>query len=679
MSLDLHTFPLDLPGKSSIFPLGPPSPFPLEMALRRGHKNHGVIQMSDKDESSKHEFKAEVRQLLDILVHSLYTNREVFLRELISNASDANDKLRFEMNRGTKVVDPGVDPEIRITFDEDLKRLTITDTGVGMTREELVENIGTIAKSGSAAFLEAASEGEEKVDNIIGRFGVGFYSVFMVAKEVVIKSRSYREEEEPVIWRSDGLGTYEIDRLDGEVKRGTSIEVRLRDEAKEFVELFRIKEAVRKHSSFISFPIIVGDERVNTIPALWREPKFSIEDEQYNEFYKFLTRDFDEPLDRLHIAVDAPVQFNALLFVPKVGLDLFGYQKERPGLDLYIRRVLIQRGNKDLIPEYLGFVRGVVDSEDLPLNISRETLQENRMLRKITSSITKQILTMLEKKADTNPDGYAELWKTHGKIFKLGFSDFPNRERYSNLLRFNSSTCDDSEGLVSLKDYVERFEPEQKTIYYVSGTSREAIEGNPHLEIFRSKGLEVLYLLDPLDEFALENLRTFEDHELQPIEHVDPASLDGFESSAEEKKAEPLTDAEEGEFEKLVARVKEILGDKVSKVKISARLTESPCCLVSPDGAMTSSMERILKIASQDSSVPAKNMEINRDHPLWRNLLEIHRKDSADDYLEAAVNQLFESALLLEGYLQDPHAMVERMQNLLNQSSDWYLKVKASQ
>ncbi len=632
--------------------------------------------MSDKPETSTHEFKAEVRQVLDILARSLYTNREIFLRELISNASDALDRLRFEMNRGTKVADPELDLEIRIELDPERKVLTITDTGVGMTRDEVIEDIGTIARSGSNLFLQAASEGEDKLDTLIGKFGVGFYSVFMVADEVVVRTRSYRKDEAPVLWRSDGSGTYEIGPLEGEIKRGTSVEVRLRDDAKEFSELFRVKEVIRKHSGFISHPIIVGDERINTIPALWREPKFNIKDEQYAEFYKFLTHDFEEPFDTLHISVDAPVQFNALLFIPKHGLDLHGFQQERPGLDLYIRRVLIQRGNKDLVPEYLGFLRGVVDSEDLPLNISRETLQENRNLRKITSSITKQVLTHLSRLAETNPDRYAELWKTHGKIFKLGFNDFPNREKYTKLLRFNSSHCKDASELTSLDEYIDRAKPDQEEIYYAAGTTREGLAMSPHLDLFKSKGLEVLYLLEPIDEFALETIRTYRDFELKAAEHVDPASLEKFVSEERHEEKPPLSEGEQEQFDKLVEKVKAILGERVKEVKVSGRLTESPCCLVNPDGTMTSSMQRIMQIVSHDESVPPKILEVNRDHPLWRNLLKVHQKDPDDAYLKTAVEQLFDSCLLTEGYLRDPHQMVERMQDLLNRSSGWYLAVK---
>lgn len=632
--------------------------------------------MAETMETSKHEFKAEVRQLLDILARSLYTNKEIFLRELISNASDALDKLRFEVNRGTEVVDDNLELEIRINFDKDAGILRVSDTGIGMTREELMDDIGTIARSGSASFIEAA-EDKDTLDGIIGKFGVGFYSVFMVAKKVVIQTRSWKADATPIRWESDGTGSFEIGPASTpDLRRGTTVELHLLDDDKEYCEDWRLKDIIKRHSSFISFPIFVKDERINTIPALWREPKFNIKAEQYEDFYKFLTFDSGAPFETIHVSVDAPVQYNALLFIPPTGLDLLGLQKERPGLDLYIRRVLIQRGNKDLIPEYLGFVRGVVDSEDLPLNISRETLQENRNLIKITSNVTKQILTHLEKLAKNDGSRYEEFWKTHGKIFKLGYTDFPNQEKYASLLRFNSSHCDNAEELVSLDDYIERAKEEQKTIYFATGASRAAFGVNPHMEIFRSKGLEVLYLLDPLDEFALEALRKYKDYELKSIEHADAGELAKFDDVEEEKSLPDLEGDEAEAFDDLQKRIKKILGEKITDVRVSTRLRESPCRLVSPDGAMSSSMQRMLQIAGQDSSVPAKVFEINKDHPLIRNLVKVYGSNPDDEYLRAVVEQLFESSLMLEGYLNDPHSMVDRIQKLLNQSSDWYLAVK---
>lgn len=631
--------------------------------------------MVDKESISKYEFKAEVKQLLDILVHSLYTNKDVFLRELISNASDALDKLRFESNRGTEIVDADLPSEINITFDTDSNLLVVSDTGIGMSREEVMENIGTIAKSGSAELVKKAQEEKGGLENLVGKFGVGFYSVFMAANEVVIKTKSYRKDEPAVEWRSDGLGTYEIMPLDEELKRGTRIEVHLKEDAKEYADNHRLTGIIKKHSNFISFPIFVEEEQVNTIPAIWRESKFSVTQDQYNEFYKFLTYDTEDPLETLHISVDAPVQFNSLLFIPKKGSDLPGLSKDRYGLDLYVRRVLIQRGNQDLIPEYLGFVRGVVDSEDLPLNISRETLQENVLLNKISTVITKQLLSQIRKTAREDKEKYAEFWNSHGRLFKIGYTDYSNRKKYAELLRFNSSRFEDTKGLASFDEYIERGKPDQKEIYYVFGASREAIALSPHMEIFKAKGIEVLYLFDHLDEFAMESVRKYKDYDIKSIEHVDPKNLEKFESIKAEEQAEPLSEDDEKQFGGFLERIKEILGDRITEVRVSARLSESPCCLVNPDDGLTSSMQKILQIVSKDTSIPKKIFEVNKQHSLVRNLLSIYKANPKDEYLNTVIEQLFESSLLLEGYLKDPHAMVGRIQDLLNKSSGWYRAV----
>jgi molecular chaperone HtpG len=623
-----------------------------------------------------YEFKAEIKQLLDILVHSLYTEREIFLRELVSNASDALDKLRIT------AADSETDDaplEIRIEADKDAKLLTISDNGIGMTEAELVENIGTIAHSGSASFLKAMKDAGNSADGIIGRFGVGFYSVYMVAESVRILTRSHREGTVPVEWISDGQGAYTIRELTGEeaegVTRGTRIEVRLREEmAAEFTEPDTLRHIIRKHSNFLSFPIYVGGERTNTVPALWREPKFQITKEQYKEFYSFLTYDTDEPMDTLHVSVDAPVQFNALCFIPKKSKDFMGFDREDWGLDLYVRRVLIQRQNKDLIPQYLMFARGVVDTEDLPLNISRETLQDNRLIRKINTTLTKQILSQLTKMAE-DKDAYAAFWREHARVFKAGYMDFANRETFGSLLRFNSSASEGAEELTSLDDYISRAKPDQKKVYFAFGPSREALKLNPHLELFRKKGVEVLYLYEPIDEFVMDALHTYKEFELVPAEVAKPedlAKLPDVEQAPEESAPAPEKDA----LEALLVRFKEVLGDGVADVRATTRLTGSPCCLVNPDGHTTSSMDKIMRAMNHDNTVPKKVMELNPTHPLIRNLADLNQADGSDPFVEQAARQLFESALLLEGYLSDPHALVGRVQDLLAKASGWYAKAK---
>ncbi|MFP4072057.1 MAG: molecular chaperone HtpG, partial [Desulfovibrionales bacterium] len=535
------------------------------------------------EQENRYEFKAEIKQLLNIIANSLYTNREIFLRELVSNASDALDKLRFETSRGAVIADPDLDQKIQVTVDKDNSILTVSDTGIGMNREEIMANIGTIARSGSAEFIKMVSQDKEHTDSIIGRFGVGFYSVFMVADKAVVTTKSFRPEDPAVRWESDGSGEYTVAVPEGEVKRGTTIELHIKEDAKEFLDEYRLKEVIKRHSNFISFPVYLQNEKVNTVPALWREPKFSVKEEQYTEFYKFLTYDSDPPLETLHLSVDAPVQFNALVFIPGKDQNPFGWDPERYGLDLYARRVLIQSGNKDLIPQYLGFLRGVVDTEDLPLNISRETLQENALIRKIASTLTKQVLSRLEKLAADDPDKYQTFWLAHSKIFKLGYTDFANREQFGKLLRFNSSHFEDAQSLTSLDEYVDRAKKDQKEIYYITGPSREAIRLNPHLEILRRKGLEVLYLYETIDEFVLEGLGTYKEFKLVSTENVDVNALEKFETVDETEKVEEMKEEEVKTFTDLLARIKEILDDRVKDVRESKRLKESPAVLVSPD------------------------------------------------------------------------------------------------
>lgn len=621
------------------------------------------------------EFKAEVKQLLNILVHSLYTSREIFLRELISNASDALDKIRFKSTKGDEVADNDLPLEIKINFDDKKKTLTISDTGIGMTRDEIIENIGTIAKSGSAEFIKTLMESKEQANNIIGKFGVGFYSVFMVAEEVEIKSKSYIKDAKPIYWKSDGTGSYTVQELDADMKRGTEIKIKLREDAKEFAEKYRLESTIKNHSNFITFPIYIKDEKVNTVSAIWREPKSSVTNEQYNEFYKFLTYDSEPPMDIIHKSVDAPIQFSSLLFIPKKHNDFFWMNKDNYGLDLYVKRVLIQHKNKDLLPEYLGFVKGVVDSEDLPLNISRETLQENLVFTKIANSVTSQVLSHLTDKAKNKPEEYVEFWKEHGRIFKLGYSDFSNQEKYIELLRFNSSSSENKDGLISLDEYVSRLKEDQKVIYYAFGSSRESIDLDPHLDIFKNKGIEVLYLFDPVDEFVINSLRKYKDYEFESVENADLKKLKKVKDVEDEKKEkfEKLEKDDEKHFSSLLSKMKSILGDKVTDVRKSERLSGSASCLVSEDDQMTSSMKKIMKMTNQSFGEDKKVMEINPDNKLIRNLIEVFKKDSNDPLIENATEQLFESALLLEGNLEDPHKLVKRINELLEKSSEWYL------
>ncbi len=635
-------------------------------------------------QGQQHEFRAEVRKVLNIITHSLYTNREIFLRELISNASDALDKLRFQQSKGQNPLAPELPFEISITADKDAKTLTIKDTGIGMTEAELISNLGTIAKSGSEQFLadmkSQENGAEADASNIIGRFGVGFYAIFMVADKVEVTSRSAYGDNTAYTWVSDGCGAFSVhtaEQGENTPERGTVITAYLKEDAAEFLEKYRLESVIRKHSAFIPFTILVDGEHINTTPALWREPKFSITKEQYNEFYKFLTYDAQEPVDTLHFSVDAPVQFNALLFIPTQMPDIFGSGRERWGLDLYARRVLIMRENKELLPEYLSFLKGVVDTEDLPLNISRENLQENMVLRKIQQTIVKQTLNHLEKMAQNDPEKYAEFWHKHGRIFKMGYHDFVHKDRIAALLRFNASTHDDAQGLTSLDEYISRGKSGQKTIWYVSGASREAARLNPHLEVFRKKGLEVLYLTEPIDEFVMEGLGKYQEWDLKAVEQINDDSLKDFADTEDSAtKTQPLAEDDLSSFDSLVVRMQEILGDKVKEVRISHRLADSPACLVAPDGGLSSSMEKLMRVMQKDDTIPQKVLEVNRDHPILRNLLRIHKNDAQDSLLTEVVEALFDTSLLLDGYLKDPHALVSRTNKLMEQAGAWYADLK---
>ncbi|MBD3410205.1 MAG: molecular chaperone HtpG [Ignavibacteriales bacterium] len=633
--------------------------------------------MSEQATGERVAFKAEIKQLLDILARSLYSSREIFLRELISNASDALDKLRFESTRGAEIKDADAPYEITVGFDKDARTITITDTGVGMTKEELISQVGTIAKSGAAEFVKRVEAENGDASSVIGKFGVGFYSVFMVADEAEIVSRSFKPDAKTARWVSDGEGEYEVFELDEDRPRGTTVTLKLKEDAEEFADKERLSGAIKKHSNFISFPIKVEDEHVNTVGALWREPKSSVTSEQYSEFYKFLTYDGDDPLETAHVSVDAPIQFKALLFIPKREYDIFGLNRDDYGLDLYVRRVLIQRQNKELLPEYLAFVKGVVDSEDLPLNISRETLQENVVFNKIAQNVTTHVLKTLEKLAKDDEKKFAEFWREHGRVFKLGYTDYPNREKYAKLLRFNSSKAKDKTELVSLADYVSRMKEDQKEIYYFVGPSREAIDVDPRVEMFKRKDVEVLYLYDPIDELALSSLRTFEEKELKSADQADPAEIEKMPDANDEEttKAEPLSDDDELHFSSLVEKIKKTLGDRVEDVKVSKRLTGSPSCLVNPEGGMSGSMQKILRAANKGMATPKKIFEINKDHALTRNLLAIYKKNENDEFLTETIEQLFDAAQLLEGDLDDPHALVTRLNKTLEKSSGWYKSI----
>lgn len=633
--------------------------------------------MTDVNQQAKQfEFKAETKQLLNILVHSLYTHKEIFLRELISNASDALDKIRFEITKGTDVAQKELPHEINIDFNEKENTITVSDTGIGMTEAELIANIGTIAKSGSADFIKKISESGAEATNIIGKFGVGFYSVFMVADKVEVITKSYKHDSKSLKWISDGLGTYEIVEIENKLSRGTDIIIYLREDQKEFAEKYRLEQIIKKHSNFISFPIKIKNEQINSVQAIWREPKSSLTKEKYVEFYKFLTFESEEPLEIIHKSIDAPIQFHCLLFIPSKSNEYFFYNREDYGLDLYVRRVMIQHKTKELLPEYLSFVKGIVDSEDLPLNISRETLQEDVVFNKITSNVTSQILNALTTMAKDDIEKYNKFWNEHSKVFKMGYMDFTNHDKYTELLRFNSSACQSEKDIISFEQYTSKMSADQKEIYYMVGNSREAILSDPHFEIFSRKGLEVLFLFDPIDEFVLSSIRKYKEFELKSVDQVDLSKLEKLSDINEKPKYESLEKDDELHFKSLLSKMKEIIGDKISEVCESKRLTDSPACIVNTDSGMSASMQKVLGMMNKESSVPKHIFEINKNHKLIRNLIKVFKKNSNDEFIKEITEQLYESSLLLEGYLSDSHKLVSKINSFMENSSDWYVSVK---
>lgn len=634
------------------------------------------------------EFRAEVRKVLNILANSLYTNREIFLRELISNASDALEKLRFRINSG-EVPQNNAPLEIRISTDANNKTLTIKDSGIGMTAEELAENLGTIAKSGSEDFISAINNGENSQDasSIIGRFGIGFYSVFMVANKVEVTSKpafvADSEQAKAHTWSSDGLGTFTVEEspeVAWDNTFGTTITLHLNDNAAEFLDVARVREIIRKHSAFVGFPIFVDEERANTQPALWREPKTNLTEDDYKAFYRHLTQEESDPLDYIHISVDVPVQFYGLIYIPAVEQSIMRLERDLWGLDLYSRRVPIQHSNKDLIPGWLSFLKGVVDTEDLPLNISRETLQENHILLKIQQTIVKQILSHLEKLASTNPEKYAQFWNIHRKIFKFAYQDFMQRERVTSLLRFNSSAMADAKTLTSLDEYMQRAPAGQKTFWFLSADNREAALLSPHYERFQSKNIEVLFLYDPVDEFVMAGLMSYKEWDFRSAENASADALKDFadQTTNTESKKEELSQEQIADFSKLLTKIKEILGDKVVDVREATGLTTSPAVLVSADKNMTASMEKTLRSMQAhvlgDDAPSKKILEINREHQLLRSLLAIYENNADDANIISMTNLLFENCLLRDGDLVDVQSFVRQTNDLLATAANLYAK-----
>ncbi len=619
--------------------------------------------MTEKTGPETFSFQAEITQLLHLMVHSLYSNREIFLRELISNASDANDKLRFEALANPELVADQAEFEIRVKLDAEGGELTVSDTGIGMSAEEIATQLGTIAHSGTAQFLGKLS-GEARQDaQLIGQFGVGFYSAFIVADEVeVLSRRAGLESEQAVRWVSDGQGEYTVEPAD-KPERGTQVTLKLKDDAREFLEPAVVESLIHRYSDHIAFPVRLARpgtdgetvETINEAKALWSRPRAEVEDEEYIEFYKHIAHDFSEPLTWSHNRVEGKREYTSLLYVPSVApLDLWNRESPR-GIKLYVQRVFISDDATQFLPLYLRFVRGVVDSSDLPLNVSREVLQQDPNVAAIKGALTKRVLDVLEKLAREEPDKYTTFWKEFGTTLKEGLAEDPaNFDKIAGLLRFNSTRSEELAQDRSLKDYLESAPDEQTQIYYLTAESPAAARSSPHLEALREQGAEVLLLVDRIDEWIMQYLREYEG---KTFKDVSRGSLDDLES------ATPSVEAAENKSQKqLLKRVKRALRDKVDEVRISSRLTESASCLVFGDDDLGFQMRELLKASGHEAPQSVPSLELNDSHPL------VHRLETEQEQsqFEALAELLLDQALLLEGQsLDDPAGFVKRMNALL--------------
>lgn len=617
--------------------------------------------------TATYEFKAETKKLLDIVINSLYTERDVFIRELISNAADALEKFRHESLTKTDVFDGHLPLEIAVEMDETKNTLTITDTGIGMTGAELEHNLGTIAHSGSNTFLSQLAEAAKKDVNLIGQFGVGFYSAFMAGNVVRVQSRSW-DKSEGHEWLSDGTGSFTISEVPG-LRRGTKIIIELKDDAKDYVQKWKIESIIKQYSSFVAFPIKLAGEVVNTVQALWTRNKSEIKEEEYSEFYKFVGGSVTEPMYRLHFAADAPLAINALLFVPAENFEMFGFGKTDPGVNLYCQRILIDQHSKTILPEWLRFLKGVVDSEDLPLNISRQALQDNSLVAKLRKVITKRFLKHLEEEAKIDAEKYLKFWTTFGIYLKEGAtSDYEFQKELGKLLRFESSKSEPGKP-IGLADYVLRMGSEQKEIYYINGPSRAAIEAGPYVEMFKKKDIEIIYTLEPIDDFVLSHLGEFDGKKLVSADRADLS----LSKDEEESKIDGSTGENErlgkDDLSKLTEWMKKVLETGVSDVVVSKRLVDAPAMIVNPDGFMTSSMERVLAASRKEHGIPGmgeskKKMEINPGNSLIKKLAALHDKDEA--FAVEVARQILDNAMIQAGLVVDPLAMVERNYRILS-------------
>jgi molecular chaperone HtpG len=629
--------------------------------------------------TEKHEFQAEVREVLNLMIHSLYSNREIFLRELVSNSSDACDKLRFEALQNPELLESGPELKVEVEIDEEAGQITVRDNGIGMSRDEVIENIGTIARSGTKKFLENISGNDNADANLIGQFGVGFYSSFIVADKVSLRTRlAGSDSSEGVLWESDGGGEYTLAQVDLP-SQGTEIILHLREDASEFLSGWKVRSLIEKYSDHIGFPIymqkppaasededenekekVVAElewEKINQSSALWTLQKSEISSDEYQAFYKHVSHDFEEALSWTHNQVEGSQNYTSLLYVPsKAPMDMMMQRDERHGLRLYVKRVFIMDAAEQLLPHYLRFIRGVVDSDDLPLNVSRELLQENELVAKIRSAVVRRSLDLLKRLADKEVEKYNSFWDQFGMVIKEGLAeDMGNRERIAKLLRFSSTANAATEQRVSLDDYISRMQEGQDVIWYVTAENRKAAENSPHLEIFRKKGIEVLLMSERIDEWVMGYFTEFDGKQLRSIAKGDL----GLDKEADKKDEE---DAENAEKDPLLERLAAALADEVKEVRASQRLTESASCLVLSEQEMAMHMRRMLEQAGQAMPDSKPILEINLDHPLVKQLATVDSDESFSDW----ASLLFEQAVLAEGgHLEDPAGFVQRVNRLM--------------
>lgn len=616
-------------------------------------------------------FQAEVKQLLQLMIHSLYSNKEIVMRELISNASDAADKLRFEAVTNNALYEGDSELSIRIGFDKAARTLTISDNGIGMSRDEVVANIGTIAKSGTKEFFSALSGDQAKDANLIGQFGVGFYSAFIIADQVTLTTRRAGSNE-AVKWTSVGEGDFTLETVE-KAGRGTDVVLHLRADEDEFLNDWKLKTIIRKYSDHITLPILMqksdfqdGEtvlldevETVNTASALWARAKNDITEEEYHAFYKHVSHDFEAPLNYTHSRVEGKQEYISLLYIPaKAPFDLYDRER-RHGIKLYVKRVFIMEDAEKLMPQYLRFVRGVIDSSDLPLNVSREILQSSRDVDAIKAGSTKKVLSLLEDMANNKPEDYAQFYKEFGRVLKEGpGEDFANKDKIASLLRFASTKADNDVQEVSFADYIARMQPEQDVIYYITADSFAAAQHSPHLEIFRKKGIEVLLLSDRVDEWLLGSLTEFDGKKLQSIAKGD-LDLGKLESDTEKEIQKKI----EEEAKTLIEKIKKTLGDQVKDVRVTHRLTDSPACLVSDTHDLSGNLARILKAAGQNAPESKPILEVNPSHKLIKRL----ETETTEAIFDDLTHVLFDQALLAEGgTLEDPASFVKRVNSLIS-------------